>query len=247
MLRKILNWKVRREPPRVPHGVRAYAIGDIHGRADLLQDLFARIDSDLAHRKAERSIEIYLGDYIDRGPASRDVIESLISRSQSREIVCLKGNHESYPTRFVHSPETLREWAQLGGIQTLMSYGLRLSPNLKVREQHAVASAFRAALPPTHLGFLEGLRTFFICGDFYFVHAGVRPGVALRDQAEEDLLWIRDEFLECEDDFGKIIVHGHTPVLAPDFRPNRINIDTGAYATGRLTCLVIEGDRISLL
>lgn len=247
MLGKLLTRRAWRQAPRVPQGVRVYAVGDIHGRADLLQNLFARIDADLERQRATRSIEVYLGDYIDRGPASREVLECLIARSLSHQTVHLKGNHEIYPGQFAHNPNILSEWAQIGGFDTLMSYGLRLRSGLVDREQHAIASEFRAVFPPTHLRFLERLAPYFNCGDFYFVHAGVKPGIALHDQAEQDLLWIRDEFLECEDDFGKIIVHGHTPVLEPEFRPNRINIDTGAYATGRLTCLVIERDQVSLL
>jgi serine/threonine protein phosphatase 1 len=125
-----------------------------------------------------------------------------------------------------------------------MSYGLAPSIKPDREEQTAVVHALRQDMPDHHRRFFAKLRSSFVCGDFFFVHAGVRPGVPLRQQREEDLLWIRDEFLQCEDNFGKFVVHGHTPVAKPDIRPNRINIDTGAYATGILTLLTIQGDRM---
>ena len=128
-----------------------------------------------------------------------------------------------------------------------MSYGIKPSINADAPAQARLAVALGQALPESHRRFLDDLKTSFTCGDYFFVHAGVRPGIPLAKQREEDLLWIRQEFLLCEDDFGKIIVHGHTPVLQPDFHPNRINIDTGAYATGRLTCLVLETDKMRIL
>jgi serine/threonine protein phosphatase 1 len=244
---KLLTGLTKSAAPRVPRDVRVYAVGDIHGRADLLKAMFARIDLDTLERRVARPVEIYLGDYIDRGPASRDVLDQLITRSEQREMVCLKGNHEIYPGEFVRNPETLHEWAQIGGMDTLLSYGMRPPVNPGDAELRSLASEFFAAMPDTHRAFLSQLPPHQTCGDFYFVHAGVRPGVELRDQDEQDLLWIREEFLQSEDDYGKIIVHGHTPVLEPEFKPNRINIDTGAYATGRLTCLVIDDDKLSLL
>jgi serine/threonine protein phosphatase 1 len=244
---KFLTGQKQSDVPRVPQGVRVYAVGDIHGRVDLLTSVFARIDVDMLERRAARPIEIYLGDYIDRGPNSREVLDQLILRGETREIVCLKGNHELFPGEFASNPESLHEWAQIGGMDTLLSYGLRPPVNPGDEELRALAAEFRAVVPQAHRNFLQQLVPHLTCGDFYFVHAGVRPGVALKDQDEQDLLWIRDEFLQSEDDYGKVIVHGHTPVLEPEFWPNRINIDTGAYATGRLTCLIIDDDKLSLL
>jgi serine/threonine protein phosphatase 1 len=244
---KFLTGQTQSDAPRVPRGVRVYAVGDIHGRVDLLNSVFARIDVDMLERRVARPIEIYLGDYIDRGPNSREVLDQLILRGETREIVCLKGNHEIFPAEFASNPESLHEWAQIGGMDTLLSYGLRPPVNPGNEELRALAAGFRAAMPQAHRNFLQQLVPHLTCGDFYFVHAGVRPGVALKDQDEQDLLWIRDEFLQSEDDYGKVIVHGHTPVLEPEFWPNRINIDTGAYATGRLTCLIIDEDKLSLL
>jgi serine/threonine protein phosphatase 1 len=245
-----LVWNVlfsrdERHSTAVPDGIRIYAVGDVHGCADLLSRLFSLIDGDLAARPISRPIEVFLGDYIDRGPASRQVIDCLIERGLIRETVCLKGNHEAFLSEFLHDPAVMQEWQKFGGIQTLLSYGIVAKPNLNPIEQTGVAKALVEALPQSHHRFLAALRSWFLCGDFVFVHAGIRPGVPFEEQKEEDLLWIRDDFLSSDDDFGKIIVHGHTPVARPDVRPNRINIDTGAYATGRLTCLIIEQDRIS--
>jgi serine/threonine protein phosphatase 1 len=237
----------RKETPSaaVPYGIRIYAIGDLHGRADLLTRLLSWIDADLTARPISRPIQVFLGDYIDRGPSSRKVIDCLIERSLHHETVCLKGNHEVMLTEFLRDPAVLREWQEFGGIQTLLSYGIPARLNVDPTEEVRVARALAKALPQSHLRFLSGLRSWFVCGDFLFVHSGVRPGVPFGRQADEDLLWIRDDFLLSEEDFGKIVVHGHTPVNRPEIRPNRINIDTGAYATGCLTCLIIEQEKIS--
>jgi len=235
-----LNTGTKRRSPRLPEHVRIYAVGDVHGRADLLEQVLSRIDSDLATYPDCRPLQVFLGDYIDRGPSSRAVLERLIRRSRTDKIVCLKGNHESYIFEFLKDPGILADWRQLGGIETLMSYGLKPSMKADVAEQLELAKGLAACLPNHHRQFLRSLLPSFTCGDFFFVHAGVRPGVPLAEQREEDMLWIREDFLLCEEDFGKVVVHGHTPVREPDMRPNRINIDTGAYATGRLTCLIIE-------
>jgi serine/threonine protein phosphatase 1 len=233
--------------PRVPDDTRIYAVGDIHGRADLLDRLLKRIDADLAKNPIPHSIEIFLGDYVDRGPASREVLDRLVERKRKHRTVFLKGNHETFLASFVSNPPILDDWQRLGGLETLMSYGITPSINADTPAQARLAVALGQALPKSHRRFLDDLKTSFTCGDYFFVHAGVRPGIPLAKQREEDLLWIRQEFLLCEDDFSKIIVHGHTPVLQPDIRPNRVNIDTGAYATGRLTCLVLESDKMRIL
>lgn len=230
--------------PRLPDGVRVYAIGDIHGRADLLQSLLTVIDVDLDRSAPERAIHVFLGDYIDRGPQSRAVLDILIRRSQSHETVCLKGNHEVFLLDVLKDPAKLQDWRHFGGLLTLKSYGVSPTVNPTAEEQIKLIDGLKRALPPEHLAFLERLPNSFTCGDFFFVHAGVRPGVSLDKQNERDLLWIRDEFLNSDEHFSKYIVHGHTPVSAPDVRPNRINIDTGAYATGNLTLLTIQGDSL---
>jgi serine/threonine protein phosphatase 1 len=239
------RWDVK--PPSTPDGVRIYAVGDVHGRADLLQSLLAAIDHDLIRHPARRSIEVFLGDYVDRGPASREVLDILLKRGRTRETVFLKGNHDMYVTEFLKDPSMLNDWREFGGFETLMSYGVVpiLSPDRD--QQSELATQFAHALPQAHLQWLRRLKSSFICGDYFFVHAGVRPGVPLVKQDENDLLLIRDEFLLCEQDFSKVIVHGHTPVSEPDVRSNRINIDTGAYATGQLTCLILESHQMHLL
>jgi serine/threonine protein phosphatase 1 len=227
---------------RLPSGTCVYAVGDIHGRADLLAETFVRIDDDRQKRTQPRTIEVFLGDYVDRGPASREVLDMLVDRGQRHETVFLKGNHEELLLQFIGTQRFVPNWSKLGGRQTLASYGLQPSLTMTADQEAALAAALNARLPAAHRDFLRHLQTFFSCGDYFFVHAGIKPGIALNRQREADLLWIRDEFLNFGGPFEKMIVHGHSPVLAPEFRTNRINIDTGAYATGRLTCLRIDGD-----
>jgi calcineurin-like phosphoesterase family protein len=233
--------------PKLPDGIRVYAIGDIHGRADLLKNVFGAIDHHLARAGPARALHVFLGDYIDRGPASRQTIDLLIERGRSHESIFLKGNHEAFLLEVLQDTSKLILWKEYGGFQTLMSYGL--APSLKPDrdEQHQLVQALVNGMPPDHRRFFGGLRSSFVCGDFFFAHAGVKPGVPLQRQREADLLWIRDEFLESEEDFGKVIVHGHTPVIKAEIRPNRINIDTGAYATGILTLLTIQGERLFVI
>ena len=233
--------------PRVPDGLRVYAIGDIHGRADLLAEVFERIDADLANNGGREAIHVFLGDYIDRGPSSRHVLDLLIKRSHAHRSTFLRGNHEGYMASFLTKPAILGEWRQLGGLETLMSYGVMPSFSDGAAAQSKLAATFSDAVPGGHRRFLDALQLSFTCGDYFFAHAGIRPGVPLAKQREEDLLWIRDEFLISEERHEKLIVHGHTPVAQPDIRSNRINIDTGAYATGQLTCLVLEADHISFV
>ena len=232
--------------PKLPAGSRVYAIGDVHGRADLLQETFAKIDS---HRDAypiANALEIMLGDYIDRGPSSFDVIELLSMRVRGGTI-CLKGNHESFLLEFLKDPTILNAWQRCGGLETLVSYGLEPALDLSPEDQESLAATLAERLPAHHHNFLIALPLSFTLGDYFFVHAGVRPGVALSNQRAEDLLWIREDFLRYEGSFGKVVVHGHTPVSEPEIRNNRINIDTGAFASGNLTCAVFEGDQISFL
>ena len=237
----------QRARPRVPAGQRLYVVGDVHGRADLLAALLARIDIDLKRTPIAQPTQIFLGDYIDRGPYSRQVIDLLIARSRHHKTLFLKGNHEAFASQVLSDPSLLSEWRQMGGANTLLSYGVTSSGRTDPKADREIALAFRQAVPESHRKFIEGLALSFTCGDFFFTHAGVRPGIPLEQQHQQDLLWIRDDFLLHEEDFGKVVVHGHTPATQPEIRPNRINIDTGAYATGRLTCLVLEGDRMSFL
>jgi serine/threonine protein phosphatase 1 len=233
--------------PSLPPGLRVYAIGDIHGRLDLLDGLLARIEADTKDRPAEKVLHVFLGDYIDRGPSSCQTINRLIMHGGRNEDVFLKGNHEAIAVRCLRDPALFDQWMRLGGAETLTSYGLSLDGLSNGRPIAMLQAAFHEALPAAHFRFFRDLQISFTCGDFFFVHAGVKPHVELSEQKENDLLWIREEFLASSDDFGKIVVHGHTPTREIQVMPNRINIDTGAFATDRLTCLVIEGTELSVI
>lgn len=241
-------WKMRRpklsvSTARVPDGLRVYAIGDVHGRVDLLKVVLARIDADRGMLPSKKTMHVFLGDYVDRGPCSREVINVLIARGKRYPSVYLKGNHEAYLLEFLKNPSILATWRLYGGLDTLLSYGLTPSIAPNMQESVTLSSLLNAALPKSHLRFFDSLESSHICGDYYFVHAGIRPGVSLARQREADLLWIRNEFILNEESYTKIVVHGHTPVVEPEIRSNRINIDTGAYTTGRLTCLALEADQ----
>ena len=237
--------KVQGRRPSLPAGTRIYAVGDIHGRLDLLDELLGWIRTDIAQRPIARPIHVFVGDYIERGPASRETIDRLIEHRKENECVFLKGNHELVAIKCLSDRSLFDDWMRLGGMETLASYGIPahgLSNGRKIVELQA---AFHRALPSAHFGFFRHLQLSFVCGDFFFAHAGVRPEVDLTRQRENDLLWIREEFLVSELDFGKIVVHGHTPTAEIEVGPNRINIDTGAFATGRLSCLVMEDGALS--
>ncbi len=227
----------------VPPGTRLYAIGDIHGRADLLRRIHRLIYEDACHAQAGRKVVVYLGDYIDRGPDSRGVIDLLIHDPiPGCESVHLKGNHDDCLTRFLVDPKIARLWLSHGGDATLRSYGV--APPCfpwDFRDIRRAQQALRRALPAEHMAFFRGLRSAYTEGDYLFVHAGIRPGVPLALQTERDMLWIGEKFLDSHRDHGKIVVHGHSITAGPDVRQNRIGVDSGAYATGKLTCLILEG------
>jgi serine/threonine protein phosphatase 1 len=232
--------------PRVADGARVYAVGDIHGRADLLRQLERRIEDDAAAAPSPRKVVVYLGDYVDRGEHSRQVIDWLLDHPLSGfERIHLLGNHEDSMLRFLTDVQIGPAWLTYGGGATLHSYGIK--PPGSERDLVRAQAELRDRLPPRHLAFLRELSLSHIEGDFYFVHAGVKPGVPLDAQALEDMLWIRDEFLCSRVDFGKIVVHGHTITEAPEVKRNRIGIDTGAFASGKLTCLVLDGETWSFL
>jgi serine/threonine protein phosphatase 1 len=232
--------------PRVADGTRLYAVGDIHGRLDLLREIDGRIRDDAAAARSARNTVIYLGDYIDRGDQSREVVDWLIDRPlPGFQRVLLLGNHEDSLLQFLTDVQIGPAWLAYGGAATLLSYGVK--PPSTDREFVRVQEELRDRLPSRHLAFMRGLALCHVEDDYYFVHAGIRPGVPLDLQKQEDMLWIRDEFLLSRQDFGKIVVHGHTITEAPEIRRNRIGIDTGAFASGRLTCLVLQGEAWSFL
>jgi serine/threonine protein phosphatase 1 len=227
--------------------IRCYAIGDIHGRLDLLDQINLKIERDLISRPCHHHLRIFLGDYIDRGPESCAALDRLIELKKTTESVFIKGNHETFIGEFIENPSILPSWRSLGGLETIASYGLKTQLNPDPEQQQRLAEQFSAALPPAHLQFIRELKPYYLLDDIFFVHAGVRPGVRLADQQQSDMMWIREEFLHHDGLFEKLIVHGHTPVRAPEIRPNRINLDTGAYITGQLTCIWIEEDRFGFL
>jgi serine/threonine protein phosphatase 1 len=237
----------RRPKPRLSPGIRIYAIGDVHGRADLLKRVLAKIDVDAREHPDRRCLTILLGDYVDRGPDSRGVIDLLVARSRTHEVIPLMGNHEAMMLRFLQNSSLWEAWAPLGGVQTLLSYGLRPPARGTPDEAAKLAETFAKALPASHAAFLGRLPYSFENGDVLFVHAGIRPGVPLKRQELNDLIWIRDDFLNFKGSFGKLVVHGHTPVEEPEVLPNRINIDTGAYATGKLSCIALQDETVAFL
>lgn len=233
--------------PRAPAGTRLYAIGDIHGRDDLLARLHGLIEADLAARPIGAATAVYLGDYVDRGPSSFEVIERLLHEPLAGcQAVHLTGNHEAMMLTFLDHGDDV--WLFNGGGETLASYGIEGGdPWTGYYDVLALRERLREVLPERHLRFLRGLATRFACGDYLFVHAGIRPGRPLDRQKTRDLIWIREPFLSSTTDFGACVVHGHSISPEPEFRGNRIGIDTGAYVTGRLTCLVLEEDEQRLL
>jgi len=232
-----------------PPGLRIYVVGDIHGRLDLLTLLHGKIMADMASAPSAPPHLVYLGDYVDRGLESRGVIDFLLKGPPPGfGVDYLKGNHEAAMLDFLKDPQTGSGWLAIGGQATLYSYGVATPKGVVSAEALVnIQRQFLEALPLHHVAFLENLKPSVDYGDFFFAHAGIRPGCELEAQSEEDLLWIRDDFLRSDEAFCKVIVHGHTVTPKPEFRSNRIGIDTGAFATGVLTCLVIDGHQMRLL
>jgi diadenosine tetraphosphatase ApaH/serine/threonine PP2A family protein phosphatase len=218
---------------------RLYVIGDIHGRADLLDRMIVAIARDLEANPVAESLTVTLGDYIDRGPDSRGVLDRLIANPFPTEFIALKGNHELMLENFLRDPSVADDWRRFGGLETLTSYGVPVGSVMRGKDYEAAAQALERAIPRSHLEFIGALRMSLVVGAFFLCHAGIRPGIALEHQSVDDLLWIRGPFLDSRADFGKIVVHGHTPTEKPQVLPNRINIDTGAYMTSRLTCVAL--------
>ncbi|MDJ0608693.1 MAG: metallophosphoesterase family protein [Kiloniellales bacterium] len=230
-----------RRAARTPDGSRIYAIGDIHGRSDLLRALHQKILADADASRATRRLVVYLGDYIDRGSDSRGVIDLLIEGPPPGfAAVYLIGNHEEFLLRSLEDESAIRPWLMNGGQETCLSYGIDLRWG-RLQEQ------LTAEIPAAHRSFFERLSYSHSEGDYFFAHAGIRPGVPLDEQQPQDLLWIREPFLSSEADHGKVVVHGHTPTGAPVLRHNRIGVDTGACYGGALTALALEEDRRAVL
>jgi serine/threonine protein phosphatase 1 len=233
--------------PAPPEGLGLYAIGDIHGRDDLLAPLLDAIRADAAGRR--HNVLVCLGDYVDRGPASAAVIERLSEfHAGDFAFVPLKGNHEHLMLEFLADPDEGGPWLANGAAATLASYGVAVGSGWLERFRYgALRDQLARNLPRHHRRFLDTLAMSHAVGDYLFVHAGIRPGVALDRQDAQDLIWIRKPFLQATGSFGALVVHGHTITGEPALRANRIGIDTGAFASGRLTALAIAGDRLRLL
>lgn len=229
--------------PSVPPETSVYAIGDVHGQLALLESLVDRIRADTSRHPLRRQVMVFVGDYIDRGPESAAVIEYLIrGLPRSFEVHCLMGNHEHALLRFLADPSTMPHWLMNGAAATLRSYGVDpVGEEAGETAFQACRDALLSAMPASHRAFIDSLPLVLEIGDYLFVHAGIRPGVPVAEQSEHDLLWIREGFLDCDEDLGRVVVHGHTPQPEPVVRPNRIGIDTGAWAYGCLTALKLEG------
>ena len=246
----LLRMFAREERPAAfLEGRVGYAIGDIHGRADLLSSMF-----DALERRAEQDtrpggtpIVIFLGDYVDRGRDSARVLDLLLeARPNGFERRYLRGNHEQAMQAFLADPVANRGWVRHGGAETLAAYGVAppsLTAPAEEAEWIAAAEALKAALPANHLAFLDKLERHVALGGYLFVHAGVDPGKSLDDQTDQDLYWSRARFLESKKRFSHRIVHGHTPVERPFIDARRIGVDTGAYASGVLTAVRLEGEQ----
>lgn len=224
-----------------PEGMRLYAIGDVHGVHALMAALHARIMEEILHDRPDDWRIVYLGDYVDRGPASRGVLEQLVRLTESDpRVIVLAGNHDIGFLDFLEDPSPFGLFAMNGGFETALSYGVEIdfTSEAATRRGHG---ELVARMPQRHKAFLAALPFSAGFGDFFFCHAGIRPGVPLEAQSPDDLTWIRRAFLDHEGLHPKLVVHGHTPVDAPEIRANRVNLDTGAWRTGRLTALRMEG------
>jgi serine/threonine protein phosphatase 1 len=247
LFRRRISDPETKEHFKLEEGLRIYAIGDIHGRADLLAIMADLLRVDLQNSPCPEVLTIFLGDYVDRGPDSPTVLQVLSAGRFPTPAVFLRGNHEVMLLRFLEEPEAGSEFFNNGGIETIFSYGVDVAQFRLGRNYEQAAEALRKRLPREHLQFIRDTKPFHISDGYFFCHAGVRPGIPLQSQREADLCWIREPFLSASESFGKLVVHGHTPVQEPEIRRNRINIDTGAYLSGRLTCLKLEGDQRSFI
>ncbi len=236
---------LRRPKPTRPSAVEGavWAIGDIHGCHDLLAALIKEIRGTDPAGDATRII--FLGDYVDRGPGSKQVLDLLIALGQAADVeaVFIRGNHEQMMVSFVDDPKAGPAWVGMGGGETLASYSVQTPPlGASASAWRDVRDRFVAALPETHLAFLKALQPSVEIGDYFFTHAGVRPNRPLDQQKITDLMWIRDAFLEDNRVLSKVIVHGHTPAASPFSDARRVGVDTGAYASGVLTATLLEGE-----
>ncbi|MCC6924991.1 metallophosphoesterase family protein [Novosphingobium sp.] len=239
-LRSLLGLNDGQPAPAIPAGQRVYAVGDIHGCLGLFEALVAAIEADDARRGASATTLVLLGDLVDRGPDSAGVIRLARQLAARRTVRILLGNHEEMFLDALESEEVLRHFLRYGGRETVLSYPVDPATYHRAELDETLA-LMRAAVPAEDIAFLRGFEDQVLIGDYLFVHAGIRPGVPLDEQRAADLRWIREPFLSHRESHGPVVVHGHTIFERPDFGHNRIGIDTGAYRTGRLTALGLEG------
>jgi serine/threonine protein phosphatase 1 len=249
-LRRLFRLAPPRPMARLPDGERIYAIGDVHGRRDLLERLLEAIAADACEQPLASMRVVTLGDAIDRGSHSRGVLDLLVLPPLPPELplTALRGNHEQMMLDALGESAQLPFWLSSGGDATVVSYGVEpIIGSQSPQRVERVAAALAEAVPPSHRRFLDAMPTRLAAGDYLFVHAGIRPGVALAQQRDDDLMWIRGPFLDSARDHGAVVVHGHHITKTPEARANRIGIDTGAYCGGPLTCLVLEADTRRLI
>ncbi len=246
MIARLFKKSIAQRPidtARIPEGQRVYAIGDIHGRNDLLQQLLAKIDADDQARGPADTSLILLGDLMDRGPDSAGVIDTAMAlRASGGKVRFLMGNHEEVFLQACrkNDPKVTRFFLRIGGEATVLSYPITRAEYLTL-DMEQLAARLHALIPQEHLDFIASFEDQIVIGDYVFVHAGIRPDVPLNQQKKSDLRWIRDDFLEHRGDLEKVVVYGHTIFDDVDERGSRIGIDTGAYASGRLTAIALEG------
>lgn len=230
-----------------PPDKRLYAVGDVHGRLDLLDELLGKITADIRDRPAAAATIVFLGDLIDRGPDSAGVIERVRTLAGPAKTLLLLGNHEEILLRVLDGePGLAYDWLGFGGDACVESYGLSAA-SLKAMDEARIATVLREAIPPAHVAFLKEAGDTIRFGDYLLVHAGIRPGIAIENQQPHDLRWIRQPFLSDAHDHGCFVIHGHTISDDVDQRTNRLGIDTGAYRTGVLTAAVVEGSELRFL
>jgi len=233
---------------KIPEDCRVFAVGDIHGRRDLLELIYEKITGHISVSPSKRDVLVFLGDYVDRGFSSRHVIDFLLETDLSSfETHFLKGNHEDMMLAFLEEESDGSDWVMNGGYATLLSYGVRFNLLDDSWDMDETRGHLKSALPDGHLDFLQKLEHAYTVGGYHFVHAGVRPGVALADQVPKEMIWVRNLFLNSDADHGARIVHGHTIVREPEILPNRIGIDTGAFHSDCLTCLVLDGENMEFI
>lgn len=239
-IKNLFRAQPERQSAAIPDGQRVYAIGDIHGRLDLFAEMIRAIEADDAARGPAQTTVILLGDLVDRGPDSAGVIAAARAWGEQRTVRTIAGNHEEMLLGALDQLEVLRVFLKHGGRETLLSYPV-CAQAYQSASFEEVQALMAAAIPAQDLAFLAGLEDWVRIGDYVFVHAGIAPGVPLENQRRGDLRWMREPFLSHAGDHGCLVVHGHTITDEAVLRPNRIGIDTGAYVSGRLTALALEG------